>query len=37
LVRLAALFGIIAIAGATYFAVLLGLGFKLRDFKRMAK
>jgi putative peptidoglycan lipid II flippase len=37
LLRLAALFGIIAIAGATYFAVLLALGFKLRDFKRMAK
>jgi putative peptidoglycan lipid II flippase len=37
LLRLAALFGIIGIAAATYFAVLLALGFKLRDFKRMAK
>jgi putative peptidoglycan lipid II flippase len=35
--RVGALFGIIAIAAGTYFAVLLALGFKPRDFKRMAK
>lgn len=37
LVRIGALGGIICVAGATYFAVLLALGFKLGDFKRHAK
>jgi putative peptidoglycan lipid II flippase len=35
--RVGALLGIIAASGAAYFAVLFGLGFRLRDFKRRAK
>lgn len=37
LLRIGALGGIICVAGAAYFAVLLALGFNLRDFKRHAK
>jgi putative peptidoglycan lipid II flippase len=37
LLRIGALFAIIGVAGASYFAVLLTLGFRLRDFKRRAK
>jgi putative peptidoglycan lipid II flippase len=37
LLRIGALFAIIGVAGASYFAVLLALGFRLRDFKRSAK
>ncbi|MGZ5183120.1 MAG: murein biosynthesis integral membrane protein MurJ [Ramlibacter sp.] len=37
LVRVGLLLGIIAIAGATYFGVLIALGFRPRDFKRTAK
>jgi putative peptidoglycan lipid II flippase len=35
--RAAALFGIIAACGASYFAVLFALGFRVGDFKRRAK
>jgi putative peptidoglycan lipid II flippase len=35
--RVGALFAIIGIAGAVYFGVLLGLGFRPRDFKRTGK
>jgi putative peptidoglycan lipid II flippase len=35
--RVGALFGIIALAAGTYFAVLMALGFRPRDFKRIAK
>jgi putative peptidoglycan lipid II flippase len=37
LMRAGALFGIVAVAAASYFAVLFALGFRLRDFKRSAK
>ena len=37
LLRGAALFGIIALSAVTYFGVLMGLGFRPRDFKRRAK
>jgi putative peptidoglycan lipid II flippase len=37
LLRIGALLVIISIAGASYFAVLFGLGFRPRDFKRTAK
>ncbi|TDR31432.1 murein biosynthesis integral membrane protein MurJ [Hydromonas duriensis] len=35
--RLATLFGIIIVSAGAYFAVLFGLGFRLRDFKLVAK
>jgi putative peptidoglycan lipid II flippase len=35
--RIGALFAIIGVAGASYFAVLFALGFRPRDFKRTAK
>jgi putative peptidoglycan lipid II flippase len=37
LLRAGALFGIVAVAAASYFAVLFALGFRFRDFKRSAK
>jgi putative peptidoglycan lipid II flippase len=37
LLRAAALFGIIVLSAITYFGVLVGLGFRPRDFKRRAK
>jgi putative peptidoglycan lipid II flippase len=37
LLRGAALFGIIVLSAITYFGVLMGLGFRPRDFKRRAK
>jgi putative peptidoglycan lipid II flippase len=37
LLRAGALFAIIAIAGASYFGVLMALGFRPRDFKRTGK